>query len=195
MGESSTIQEVTSDPPTYEEAFHSLGRASTVADLGPCSPGSCSSSLVPHEAGEDSNLEEDQDPWEKAPEQMETEEPAMVEAPAKEGMGIAVGPEEYIPASPRHVRDGEDDADDQDTDEDEDTEAPFLAPKDDLTSRIPQDVQAALPSLKGNTATVKDPQVSSSDESIQELIGLGKEEDAPPSLPPKGKMPHHIGIG
>ena len=55
---------------------------------------------------------------------METEEPATVEAPAKEGMGIAVGPEEYTPASPRYVRDGEDDADDQDTDGGEDVEAP-----------------------------------------------------------------------
>ena len=56
------------DPPTYEEALHSLGRAPTVADLGSHSPGSCSSSLVPYEAGEDSNPEEDQDPQERAPE-------------------------------------------------------------------------------------------------------------------------------
>ena len=120
----------------------------------------------------------------------------MVEAPAKEGMGIAVGPEEYIPASPRYVRDGEDDADDQDTDENEDMEVLFLAPKDDPTlTRTPQDVQAALLSLKGNTATVKDPQVSSSDESIPELIDLGKEEDAPPSLPPKRvKCPTTLGL-
>ena len=41
-----------------------------------------------------------------------------------------MGPEEYIPASPRYVRDSEDDADGQDTDGDEDVEAPFLAPKD-----------------------------------------------------------------
>ena len=47
------------DPPTYEEALHSLGRAPTAADLGPRSPGSCSSSLVPYEAGEDSNPEKD----------------------------------------------------------------------------------------------------------------------------------------
>ena len=128
---------------------------------------------------------------------METEEPTMVEAPAKEGMGIAVGPEEYIPASPRYVRVGEDDADDQDTDKNEDVEVPFLAPKDDPTlTRTPQDVQAALLSLKGNTATVKDPQVSSSDESIPELIDLGKKEDAPPSLPPKRvKCPTTLGIG
>ena len=116
---------------------------------------------------------------------METEEPVMAEAPAKEGMGIAVGPEEYLPASPRYVRDGEDDADDQNMDEDEDVEAPFLAPKDDLTSGTPQDVQAALLSLEGNTATARDPQVSSSDEAIPELIDLGKEEDATPPLPPK----------
>ena len=127
---------------------------------------------------------------------METEEPAVVEAPAKEGMGIAVGPEEYLPSSPRYVRDGEDDTDDQDTDEDEDVEAPFLAPKDDPTSRTPQDVQAALLSLEGNTATAKDSQVSSSDESIPELIDLGKEEDMPPSLPPKKvNCPHHIRTG
>ena len=126
---------------------------------------------------------------------METKEPAMDKAPAKEGMGIAVGPEEYLPASPRYMRDGEDDTDDQDTDEDEDMEAPFLAPKDDPTSRTQQDAQTALLSLKGNTATVKDPQVSSSDKSIPELIDLGKEEDAPPSLPPKRvKCPTTLGL-
>ena len=67
----------------YEEALYSLGRAPTVADLGPHSPGSCSSCLVPYEAGEDSNTEENQDPQERPPKPMETEEPAMVEAPTK----------------------------------------------------------------------------------------------------------------
>ena len=119
----------------------------------------------------------------------------MVEAPVKECMGIAVGPEEYIPASPRYVRDGEDDADDQGMDGYEDMEAPFLAPKDDPTTRTPQDVQAALLSLKGNAATAKDSQVSSSDEFIPELIDLGKEEDAPIITTQKGKTPHHIGVG
>ena len=56
------------DPPTYEQALHSLGRAPTVADLGPHSPGSCSSSLVPYEAGKDSNPEDDQNSQERAPE-------------------------------------------------------------------------------------------------------------------------------
>ena len=55
------------DPPTYEEALHSLARAPTVADLGPHSPDSCSSSLIPYEAGQDSNPEDDQDPQERAP--------------------------------------------------------------------------------------------------------------------------------
>ena len=60
----------------------SLGRAPTVADLGPHSLGSCFSSLVPYEAGEDSNPKEDQDQQERTPKQMETKEPTMVEAPA-----------------------------------------------------------------------------------------------------------------
>ena len=126
---------------------------------------------------------------------METGEPAIVKAPVKGGMGIAVGPEEYLPASPRYVRDGEDDADDQDTDEDEDMEASFLAPRDDPTSRTPQEVQAALLSLEGNTATAKDSQVSSSDESIPVLIDLQKEEDTQPSLPlKKAKCPTTLGL-
>ena len=168
------------DPPTYEETLHSLGRAPTIADLGPHSPGSCSSSLVPYEAGEDSNPEDDQNSQERAPEQMETEEPAMVETPTKEGMGIAVGPEEYTPASPRYVRDGEDDTDDQDTDGDEDVEAPFLAPKGNPTSKTPRDEQTAHTPLKGNTTPAEDPQASSSEESIPELIDLREEEGVPP---------------
>ena len=103
---------------------------------------------------------------------METEEPAMVEAPAKEGMGVAVGPEEYTPASPRYVRDGEDDTDDRDMDRDEDMEVPFLAPKENPTPKTPWDEQTALTPLKGNTALAEDPQVSSGDESIPELIDL-----------------------
>ena len=110
---------------------------------------------------------------------METEEPAMVKAPAKEGMGIAVGPEEYTPASPRYVRDGEDDVDDQDTDEDEDMEAPFLALKENPTPKSWNKQTTPTP-LKGNTASAEDPQVSSSDQSIPELIDLREEEGVPP---------------
>ena len=80
------------NPPMYEEALHSLGRAPTVADHGPHSQDSCSSSLVPYETEENSNPEEDQNWQEVTPDQMETEELATVETPAKKGMGIAVGP-------------------------------------------------------------------------------------------------------
>ena len=60
------------DPPTYEEVLLSLGRAPTVADLGPHEPDSRSSSLVPYD--EDSNTEEDQNPLELTFSQMETED-------------------------------------------------------------------------------------------------------------------------
>ena len=46
------------DPPTYEEALLSLGRAPTEAELGPQSPESHSSSLMPFD------IEEDRDPGE-----------------------------------------------------------------------------------------------------------------------------------
>ena len=107
------------NPPTYEEALHSLGRAPTVADLGPNRPDSCSSSLVPYE--EDSNPKEDQNQQEVTP---EIEDPVTVEAPTKKGMGIAVGPGNYQPAPPRYVRANEDSEDGQDTDEEGDIEAP-----------------------------------------------------------------------
>ena len=89
-----------------------------MADLGPHSPDSCSSSLVPYEAEENSNPEKDQNQQEVTPDQMETEELATVEAPAKNGMGIAVGPGEYQPTPPRYVRANKDSEDDKDTDED-----------------------------------------------------------------------------
>ena len=115
------------NPPTYEEALHSLGRAPTVADLGLHRPDSCSSSLVPYD--EDSNPEEDQDQLEVTPDQMETEDPATAEAPVKKGMGIAAGPGNYQPARPRYVRANGDSEDGQDTNEEGDIEAPYLAPK------------------------------------------------------------------
>ena len=84
---------------------------------------------MPYEAEEDSNPKEDQNQQEVTPDQMETEELAMVEAPAKKGTGIAVGPGEYQPAPPRYVKANEDSEDDKNIDEDEDIEAPYLAPK------------------------------------------------------------------
>ena len=182
------------NPPKYEEALHSLGRAPTVADLGPHSPDSCSFSLVPYEAEEDSNPEEDQNQQEVTPSQMETEELATVEAPAKKGMGIAVGPGEYQPAPPRYMRADEDSEDDKDIDEDEDIEAPYLAPKQNPTPKIPQDEQTAPTLLKGKFASAKDSKVLSGDESIPELIDLREEEEVPPPSPPK-KANHPTTLG
>ena len=125
------------NPPTHEEAFHSLGRAPTVADLGPHRPGSCSSSLVPYETEEDSNPEEDQDQQRMTPKQMETEEPTMMEAPAKKGMRIAVGPGDYQSAPPKYVRADEDSTDGQHPDEDKDIEAPYLVPKQNPIPKTP----------------------------------------------------------
>ena len=111
------------DPPTYEAALLSLGRAPTVADLSPHEPDSHSSSLVPYD--EDSNPEEDQNPLELTFGQMETEDLATAEAPVKEGMGIAAAPENYQPATPRYIRTDEDREDGQDTDEEGDIKAPI----------------------------------------------------------------------
>ena len=92
--------------PKYEKALHSLVRAPTVADLGPHSPDSCSSSLVPCEAEEHNNPKEDQNRQEVILTRMETEELAMVEAPAKKRMGIAVGTRR-IPPLPSQVHESQ----------------------------------------------------------------------------------------
>ena len=50
------------DPPTYEEAMQSLGRAPTQQDLGPFSPMSLTSSLVPCEDDSPDSLEGEHQP-------------------------------------------------------------------------------------------------------------------------------------
>ena len=110
---------------------------------------------MPYEAEEDSNPEEDQNQQEVTPDQMETEELATVEAPAKKGMGIAVGPGEYQPTPPRYLRADGDNEDDKDTDEEEDIEAPYLAPKQNLTPKTPQDEQTAPTLPKGKFASAE----------------------------------------
>ena len=116
---------------------------------------------------------------------METEELATVEASAKKGMEIAVGPGKYQPAPPGYMRADEDSKDDKNTDEDEDIEAPYLAPKQNPTPKTPQDEQTAPTLLKGRFASAEDSQVSSGDESIPELIDLREEEEVPPPFPLK----------
>ena len=170
------------DPPTYEEALISLCRAPTVADLGPHEPDSCSSSLVLYE--EDSNPEEDQNLL------METENLAPAEAPVKEGMGIAAAPENYQPATPRYIRADDDSEDGQDTDEEGDVEATYLAPKQLPAPKPSQDGPIVPALLKEKNPPAEDPQGSSGEESMPELIDLGKGEETPtPSQPKRAARP------
>ena len=62
------------DPPTYEEVLLSLGRAPTEADLGPRSPESCSSSLMPYDIEEDRDPDETQEQQEGTLKRMEADE-------------------------------------------------------------------------------------------------------------------------
>ena len=116
---------------------------------------------------------------------METEEPTMMEAPAKKGMRIVVGPGDYQSAPPKYVRADEDSMDGQDPDEDEGIEAPYLVPKQNPIPKTPQDEQTSPAPPKGNSASAEDSQVPSGEESIPELINLREEEEVPPPSPPK----------
>ena len=166
------------NPPMYKEALHSLGRAPTVADLGPYRPDSCSSSLVPYD--EDSNAEEDPNQLELTPDQMETEEPITVEAPVKKGMGVAAAPGNYQPATARYVRADEDNKDGQDTDKEGDVKAPYLAPKQTPAPKRSQDEPIVQVPLKEKNPPAEDPQDSSGEVSIPELIDLREGEEVPP---------------
>ena len=170
------------DPPTYEEALLSLGRAPTVADLGPHEPDSCSSSLVLYE--EDSNPEEDQN------QQMETENLAPAEAPVMEGMGIAAAPENYQSTTPRYIRADDDSEDGQDTDEEGDIEATYLVLTQTPTPKPSQDGPIVQALLKEKNPPAEDSQGSSGEESMPELIDLGKGEETPtPSQPKRADCP------
>ena len=164
------------DLQTDEEVLHhSKGRAPTVADLGPHSPDSISSSLIPYGMGEDSSPEEDQGQQDQAPEQMDAEEeedPPMEEATSKLRMGLHVGPAKYQPASPKYVRAEEE----EEEEEDGDVEAPYLAPRD----------------RAGAKDCPEDGPLTSSSESIPALIDLN--EEIPPCqtlTPPRPRNAFH----
>ena len=165
------------DPPTYEEALLSLGRAPTMADLGPHEPDSCSSSLVHY--NEDSNPVEDQNQL------METENITPAEAPVKVGMGIAAAPENYQPATLRYIRTDDDSEDGQDTDKEGDIEATYLAPKQTPAPKPLQDGPIVQAPLKEKNPPAEDPQGSSGEESMPELIDLGEGEEMPTPSQPK----------
>ena len=161
------------DPPTYEEALHDLGKAPTEADLGPQSPESCSSSLMPYDVEEDGDQDETQEQQEGILEQMETEEQDTIEAPIKRGMGIKVAPEKYQSASPRYIKAGENSGDEEDgQDEEEDLEAPYLAPKPALFSGLVQSEESVRMPAAGDKAPAEN---LSDPESIPELIDLREE--------------------
>ena len=171
------------NPPTYEEALLSLGRAPTMADLVPHESDSCSSSLVPYD--EDSNPEEDQNLLELTSGQMETEDLATAEAPVKEGMGIAAAPENYQPATPRYIRADEDSEDGQDTDEEGNIEAPYLTPKLTPVPKPSKDEPIVQAPSKEENPPAEDLQDFSGEETIPELIDLREGEEMPPTAQPK----------
>ena len=172
------------DPPTYEEALHDLGRAPTEADLGPRSPESHSSSLMPYDMEEDREPDKTQDQQEGTPEQMETEEQDTTEALIKRGMGISVAPEKYQPAPPRYIRAGEDSEEGEDgQDEEEDLEAPYLPPKPTLLSGPAQSKESVPAPVVGDQIPAND--LSSVDllEPMPKLIDLREEEERSPPFP------------
>ena len=151
------------DPQMDEDALPlSEGRAPIVSDLGPHSPDSISSSLIPYGMGEDSSPEENQGQQDQTQEQIEAEEEGNLpveEATSKLRMGLNVGPARYQPASPKYTRAEEEE------EEDGDVEAPYLAPRDRTRAKnCPEDGP-----------------LSSSSESIPALIDLN--EEAPPCQP------------
>ena len=153
-----------------------------MADLGPHEPDSCSSSLVLYE--EDINPEEDQSQL------METENLTPAEAPVKEEMGITAAPENYQPATPRYIRADEDG---QDTDEEGDTKATYLAPTQTPAPKPSQDGPLVQALLKEKNLSAEDPQGSSGEESMPELIDLGKGEETPtPSQPKRADHPNML---
>ena len=172
------------DPPTYEEVLHSLGRAPTEADLGPRSPESHSSSLMPYDIEEDRDPNEKQEQQEEILEQMGVEEQDSTGAPIKRGMGISAAPEKYQLAPPRYIRAGENSEDEEDgQDEEEDLEAPYLAPKPALLSGPAQSEESVLVPVAGDQIPAKDLSDADLLEPMPELIDLREEGERPSPFP------------
>ena len=105
-------------------------------------------------------------------------------------MGIAAASENYQPAIPRYIRADDDSGDGQDTDEEGDIEATYLAPTQTPAPKPSQDGLIAQALLKEKNPPAEDPQGSSGEESMPELIDLGKGEETPtPSQPKRADHP------
>ena len=164
--------------------LHSLGRAPTEADLGPQSPESCSSSLMPYNMEEDRDPDETQEQQEGILEQMEVEEQDTTGAPIKRGMGISAAPEKYQPTPPRYIRTGENSENEEDgQDEEEDLEAPYLAPKPTLPPGPAQSEESVLVPVAGDRIPAKDLPDSDLSEPMPELIDLREEGEKPSPFP------------
>ena len=162
--------------------------------MGPQSPESYSSSLIPYATEEDSDPEETQEQQEGTLEQMEAGGQDTTEAPVKRGMGISAAPEEYQPAPPpppppRYIRAGENNEDEENDQDEEDLEALCLAPKLAPCSRPAQNEGLTQIPIKGDKTPVKDLSESELSESIPELIDL-REEGEKPSPFPSQKAQH-----
>ena len=164
--------------------LHSLGRAPTEADLGPQSPESRCSSLMPYDIEEDRDFDETQEQQEGILEQMEAEEQDTTEAPMKRGMGISAALEKYQPAPPRYIRAGENSEDEEDgQDEEENLEAPYLAPKSTLPSGPAQSEESAQIPTAGDQTPAKDLSDPDLSEPMQELVDLREEGEKPSPFP------------
>ena len=164
--------------------FHSLGRVPTEADLGPRSPESHSSSLMPCDMEEDKEPNKNQEQQEEILEQMEVEEQDSTGTPIKRGMGISAAPEKYQPAPTRYITAGENSEDEEDgQDEEEDLEAPYLAPKPALLSGPAQSEESVLVPVAGDQIPAKDLSDVDLLESMPELIDLRQEGEKPPRFP------------
>ena len=144
-----------------------------MADLSPHKPDSCSSSLALY--NEDSNPKEDQNRL------METENLTPAEAPVKEGMGLQQHQKIINQPPPRYIRADDDSEDGQDTDKEGDIKATALAPKQTPAPKPSQDGPIVQAPLKEKNPPAEDPQGSSGEESMPELIDLGEGEEMPPT--------------
>ena len=151
--------------------LHSLGRAPTEADLGPRSPESHSSSLIPYDMEEDRDPDETQEQQEEILEQMEVEEQDSTGVPIRRGMGISAAPEKYQPAPPRYIRAGENSEDEEDgQDEEEDLEAPYLVPKPTLPSGPAQSEELAQVPVAGDQIPARTCQIWTCQSLCQNLL-------------------------
>ena len=157
------------DPPTYEEGKQSLGRAPIQQDLGPFSPISLSSSLVPYEDDSPSTPEE------------EEQQPVMEERMEDEGGDIVAeetimkeheeAKAEYVPKSPQYMPANEDEEEEMSSDED--IEAPYLAPKSVNTTPPNKDLRAGYYAVSKEDQPTQPPaSESSGEDSFPDLINL-----------------------